>query len=90
MALGLNYMANLFPHILGRVCTHPCESACRRVRLMNRYQFVRLRERRRILQTKISCKKFDCKKKDRKEGSHNRRWPLPGLAAGNDFGDYGA
>jgi formate dehydrogenase major subunit len=23
-------MANLFPHILGRVCTHPCESACRR------------------------------------------------------------
>ena len=29
-ALGLNYMANLFPHILGRVCTHPCESACRR------------------------------------------------------------
>ncbi len=29
-ALDLNYMANLFPHILGRVCTHPCESACRR------------------------------------------------------------
>ena len=29
-ALSLNYMANLFPHILGRVCTHPCESACRR------------------------------------------------------------
>ena len=29
-ALGLNHMANLFPHILGRVCTHPCESACRR------------------------------------------------------------
>lgn len=29
-ALKLNYMANLFPHILGRVCTHPCEAACRR------------------------------------------------------------
>ncbi|ODS31762.1 MAG: NAD(P) oxidoreductase [Candidatus Scalindua rubra] len=29
-ALKLNFMANLFPHILGRVCTHPCESACRR------------------------------------------------------------
>ncbi len=29
-ALSLNYMANLFPHILGRVCTHPCEGACRR------------------------------------------------------------
>ena len=29
-ALRLNYMANLFPHILGRVCTHPCERACRR------------------------------------------------------------
>ncbi len=29
-ALRLNYMANLFPHILGRVCTHPCEAACRR------------------------------------------------------------
>lgn len=32
-ALSLNYMANLFPHILGRVCTHPCESACRRGRI---------------------------------------------------------
>ena len=29
-ALHLNFMANLFPHILGRVCTHPCETACRR------------------------------------------------------------
>jgi len=29
-ALRLNFMANLFPHILGRVCTHPCEKACRR------------------------------------------------------------
>lgn len=29
-ALHLNLMTNLFPHILGRVCTHPCESACRR------------------------------------------------------------
>ncbi|MCP5007839.1 MAG: FAD-dependent oxidoreductase, partial [Planctomycetes bacterium] len=29
-ALQLNYMANLFPHVLGRVCTHPCEAACRR------------------------------------------------------------
>lgn len=35
-ALKLNFMANLFPHILGRVCTHPCESACRRGRLMSR------------------------------------------------------
>lgn len=29
-SLHLNFMANLFPHILGRVCTHPCETACRR------------------------------------------------------------
>lgn len=29
-SLRLNFMANLFPHILGRVCTHPCETACRR------------------------------------------------------------
>lgn len=29
-SLQLNFMANLFPHILGRVCTHPCENACRR------------------------------------------------------------
>ena len=29
-ALKVNFMANLFPHILGRVCTHPCEKACRR------------------------------------------------------------
>lgn len=29
-ALRLNFMANIFPHILGRVCTHPCETACRR------------------------------------------------------------
>ncbi|MDR4508359.1 MAG: FAD-dependent oxidoreductase [Candidatus Brocadiaceae bacterium] len=29
-SLQLNFMANLFPHILGRVCTHPCEAACRR------------------------------------------------------------
>ncbi|MBM4053479.1 MAG: 4Fe-4S dicluster domain-containing protein [Planctomycetes bacterium] len=29
-SLLLNTMANLFPHILGRVCTHPCETACRR------------------------------------------------------------
>ncbi|MCF6149538.1 MAG: FAD-dependent oxidoreductase [Candidatus Kuenenia sp.] len=29
-SLSLNFMANLFPHILGRVCTHPCETACRR------------------------------------------------------------
>ena len=29
-SLRLNFMANLLPHILGRVCTHPCETACRR------------------------------------------------------------
>ncbi|MGQ3686192.1 MAG: FAD-dependent oxidoreductase [Candidatus Loosdrechtia sp.] len=29
-SLRLNFMANLFPYILGRVCTHPCETACRR------------------------------------------------------------
>ncbi|MEK7749712.1 MAG: NAD(P)-dependent oxidoreductase, partial [Planctomycetota bacterium] len=29
-SLRLNFMANLFPHILGRICTHPCETACRR------------------------------------------------------------
>lgn len=29
-SLNLNFMANLFPPILGRVCTHPCETACRR------------------------------------------------------------
>lgn len=29
-SLHLNFMANLFPHILGRICTHPCETACRR------------------------------------------------------------
>jgi formate dehydrogenase (NADP+) beta subunit len=29
-SLHLNFLANLFPHILGRVCTHPCETACRR------------------------------------------------------------
>lgn len=29
-SLRLNFMANLFPHILGRTCTHPCETACRR------------------------------------------------------------
>lgn len=29
-SLHLNFVANLFPHILGRVCTHPCETACRR------------------------------------------------------------
>jgi len=29
-SLRLNFMANLLPHILGRVCTHPCEAACRR------------------------------------------------------------
>ena len=29
-SLHLNVMANLFPPILGRVCTHPCETACRR------------------------------------------------------------
>ena len=29
-ALGLNYTANILPHLLGRVCMHPCETACRR------------------------------------------------------------
>lgn len=29
-SLRLNFMANLLPHVLGRVCTHPCETACRR------------------------------------------------------------
>ena len=29
-SLRLNFMANLLPHILGRICTHPCETACRR------------------------------------------------------------
>ncbi len=29
-ALGLNYTANILPHLLGRVCMHPCEDACRR------------------------------------------------------------
>ncbi|MDO8094383.1 MAG: FAD-dependent oxidoreductase [Candidatus Brocadiales bacterium] len=31
-AYRVNRYANLFPAILGRVCTHPCETACRRGR----------------------------------------------------------
>jgi formate dehydrogenase major subunit len=29
-AFNLNRKANVFPAILGRVCMHPCETACRR------------------------------------------------------------
>ena len=29
-ALSLNYAANILPHLLGRICMHPCEDACRR------------------------------------------------------------
>src|SRR3989337_2417213 len=32
-AYRINRLANLFPAILGRVCTHPCEDMCRRGRI---------------------------------------------------------
>lgn len=31
----LNWQANVFPGVLGRVCDRPCESACRRARVEN-------------------------------------------------------
>ena len=41
-SLCLNFIGNLFPHILGRICTHPCETACRRgANRQNPLQYVR-------------------------------------------------
>ncbi|RZW23839.1 MAG: glutamate synthase, partial [Desulfobulbaceae bacterium] len=34
-AYMINWVSNVFPGILGRVCDRPCEPACRRVRVEN-------------------------------------------------------
>ena len=71
-ALGLNHMANLFPHILGRVCTHPCESACRRGKIDEPISICSLKRAAADFAEKKSPAKSSCCKENRKEGGNNR------------------
>jgi len=89
-ALVLNYMANLFPHILGRVCTHPCESACRRGKIDEPISICSLKRvaadfaEKKYPTSRLVAKKTGKKKKVAIIGAGPS-----GLAAGNDLSVMG-
>lgn len=86
-ALGLNYMANLFPHILGRVCTHPCESACRRGRIDEPISICSLKR----AAADFADKSFPAKRSAKRTGKSVAIIGAgpSGLAAGNDLAIMG-
>lgn len=88
-ALGLNYMANLFPHILGRVCTHPCESACRRGKIDEPVSICSLKRAAADFADKKSpARSSIAKKRTGKKVAIIGAGPS-GLAAGNDLAIMG-
>ncbi|MCP4268394.1 MAG: FAD-dependent oxidoreductase [Candidatus Brocadiaceae bacterium] len=87
-ALGLNYMANLFPHILGRVCTHPCESACRRGKIDKPVSICSLKRAAADFAKKKPPAKAPVVKKTGKKIAIIGAGPS-GLAAGNDLAIMG-
>jgi formate dehydrogenase major subunit len=87
-ALSLNYMANLFPHILGRVCTHPCESACRRGKIDEPVAICSLKRVAADFADNKSPKKVTIAKKTGKRVAIIGAGPS-GLAAGNDLAILG-
>lgn len=87
-ALSLNYMANLFPHILGRVCTHPCESACRRGKIDEPISICTLKRAAADFADKKSPPKGSIAKKTGKKVAIIGSGPS-GLAAGNDLAVMG-
>ena len=85
-ALGLNYMANLFPHILGRVCTHPCESACRRGKIDEPVSICSLkRVAADFAEKEYPTSRVIAKKKGKKKKVAIIGAGPSGLAAGNDL-----
>ncbi len=85
-ALGLNYMANLFPHILGRVCTHPCESACRRGKIDEPISICSLkRVAADFAEKEYPTNRLITKKKGKKKKVAIIGAGPSGLAAGNDL-----
>ncbi|MHC4322528.1 MAG: FAD-dependent oxidoreductase, partial [Planctomycetota bacterium] len=85
-ALGLNYMANLFPHILGRVCTHPCESACRRGKIDEPISICSLkRVAADFAEKEYPTSRLVAKKKGKKKKVAIIGAGPSGLAAGNDL-----
>lgn len=87
-ALSLNYMANLFPHILGRICTHPCESACRRGKIDEPVAICSLKRVAADFADSKSPKKVPIAKKTGKRVAIIGAGPS-GLAAGNDLAVLG-
>lgn len=88
-ALSLNYMANLFPHILGRVCTHPCESACRRGKIDEPVSICSLKRAAADFADKKSpVRSSIAKKRTGKKVAIIGAGPS-GLAAGNDLAIMG-
>ena len=87
-ALSLNYMANLFPHILGRICTHPCESACRRGKIDEPVAICSLKRVAADFADNKSPKKVPIAKKTGKRVAIIGAGPS-GLAAGNDLAILG-
>ena len=87
-ALSLNYMANLFPHILGRVCTHPCESACRRGKIDEPVAICSLKRVAADFADNKSPKNVLIAKKTGKRVAIIGAGPS-GLAAGNDLAILG-
>ena len=88
-ALRLNYMANLFPHILGRVCTHPCESACRRGKIDEPVSICSLKRAAADFADKKSpARSSIAKKRTGKKVAIIGAGPS-GLAAGNDLAIMG-
>lgn len=87
-ALRLNYMANLFPHILGRVCTHPCESACRRGKIDDPIAICSLKRVAADFADDKSFKRVPVAEKTGKKVAIIGAGPS-GLAAGNDLAIMG-
>ena len=87
-ALSLNYMANLFPHILGRICTHPCESACRRGKIDEPVAICSLKRVAADFADNKSPKNVLIAKKTGKRVAIIGAGPS-GLAAGNDLAVLG-
>ncbi|HJO56073.1 MAG TPA: FAD-dependent oxidoreductase, partial [Candidatus Scalindua sp.] len=89
-ALGLNYMANLFPHILGRVCTHPCESACRRGKIDEPVSICSLKR----VAADFAEKEYPRRRSVTKKTGKKKKVAIigagpSGLAAGNDLAVMG-
>jgi formate dehydrogenase (NADP+) beta subunit len=87
-ALSLNFMANLFPHILGRVCTHPCESACRRGKIDEPVAICALKRVAADFADEKFPKRVPVIKKTGKRVAIIGAGPS-GLAAGNDLAIFG-